>query len=196
VNQDTRYHHGALKETLITLGLELLESQGVQALSLREIASKAGVSKTAPYRHFESKETFLAALTNQGFYLLVQGLHKVLEPQNYSNHYPSRRETLKQMGKVYLHFGQKHPALYRLMHSDILSSESCPPIPWAKTAFDTLAQAILDPKQEQKDMSQVISAWGYIHGVTMICIDRIFPPYYAEPDWDELATKIESFASA
>ena len=53
------YHHGHLREELIRRGLNALEQEGAEALSLRALAESAGVSKTAPYRHFKDKEEFL-----------------------------------------------------------------------------------------------------------------------------------------
>lgn len=64
------YHHGHLREELIRRGLEALEREGAEALSLRALAEAAGVSKTAPYRHFKDKDLFLGALADEGYCLL------------------------------------------------------------------------------------------------------------------------------
>ena len=46
------YHHGNLRETLMVAADELLASQGLAGLTLREVARVAGVSHAAPYHHF------------------------------------------------------------------------------------------------------------------------------------------------
>ena len=51
------YHHGNLREVLISSALEILKEGTLQDLSLRALARKAGVSQTAPYRHFEDKRS-------------------------------------------------------------------------------------------------------------------------------------------
>src|SRR5215467_776183 len=61
------YHHGDLRAALIRAGLAILAEEGVQALTLRAAARRAGVSHNAPYRHFADKEALLAAIAEEGF---------------------------------------------------------------------------------------------------------------------------------
>ena len=58
------------------LGLAALETEGADEMSLRSLAERAGVSKTAPYRHFKDKESFLGALADEGFRLLCAELER------------------------------------------------------------------------------------------------------------------------
>ncbi|GHH27241.1 TetR/AcrR family transcriptional regulator [Streptomyces lanatus] len=55
------YHHGDLKAALVSTALELIAEQGIAALSVAEVARRAGVSTAAPYRHFASKQALLIA---------------------------------------------------------------------------------------------------------------------------------------
>src|SRR5688572_32508569 len=61
------YHHGDLRRTLLDASLALVQEQGIQALSLREVARKAGVSHNAPYHHFPDKSSLMAAICQEGF---------------------------------------------------------------------------------------------------------------------------------
>src|SRR5258708_31186887 len=61
------YHHGNLRAALIDTSLKLIEEKGVRALTLREIGTRAGVSRTAAYRHFTNKAALLAAISEAGF---------------------------------------------------------------------------------------------------------------------------------
>jgi AcrR family transcriptional regulator len=59
------YHHGNLKEALINAGDEELKVTGIEQLSLRTIAQRAGVSHNAPYRHFQSKADLIDHLIDK-----------------------------------------------------------------------------------------------------------------------------------
>src|SRR6188472_2869970 len=67
----TAYHHGNLRAALIQCGLELIERDGIRALTLREIGKQLCVSKSAAYRHFKDKEALLSAIYEAG----ANGLH-------------------------------------------------------------------------------------------------------------------------
>ena len=56
------YHHGDLRRALMDGALALVRERGLQALSLREVASQAGVSAAAPYHHFADKAALVRAL--------------------------------------------------------------------------------------------------------------------------------------
>ena len=70
------YHHGALREELITASLQLIEAEGIGAVSLRRVAREAGVSPGAPYHHFADRSALLAAITVRGSALLERELHQ------------------------------------------------------------------------------------------------------------------------
>ena len=63
----SKYHHGDLREVLLELAVEHIAAVGVERLSIRELARRAGVSATAPFRHFPDKLTLLGALALEGF---------------------------------------------------------------------------------------------------------------------------------
>src|SRR4029079_14956503 len=67
------YHHGDLEAALLRAAGKLLDKEGVEALSLREVARRAGVSHAAPYRHFPERDALLAALAVEGFEWLAVG---------------------------------------------------------------------------------------------------------------------------
>ncbi len=69
---DTRaYHHGDLRRALLAAALEAIEESGPAALSLRDLARRAGVSHAAPAHHFGDKAGLLTALAAEGFDLLA-----------------------------------------------------------------------------------------------------------------------------
>ena len=56
------YHHGDLRTAVLAAAGELIENEGLDSLSVREAARRAGVSHNAPYRHFPDRDALLAAL--------------------------------------------------------------------------------------------------------------------------------------
>src|SRR5919206_2322086 len=94
------YHHGNLRPALLRTAAKTLEKEGLGALSLRELARRAGVSHNAPYRHFPDRDSLLAALAAEGFEMLGDALEK-----------RPRRE----MGEAYVEFALAHPQRFRLM---------------------------------------------------------------------------------
>src|SRR6185295_15520717 len=73
---DKRYHHGDLAPTLRQAALAILEEEGLEALSLRSVARRAGVSHAAPYRHYPSREALLADVAIEGLAELREEIAK------------------------------------------------------------------------------------------------------------------------
>jgi len=71
------YHHGDLRRALLAAALELVRLRGPEGFTLREAARRVGVSQTAPYRHFRTKEALLAAVAEEGFRALLGRLEEV-----------------------------------------------------------------------------------------------------------------------
>ena len=69
------YHHGNLKKELIKCACVMCERDGYTKLSIRSLAKESGVSQTAPYRHFETKEALYASVAQDGFNKLSKAIH-------------------------------------------------------------------------------------------------------------------------
>lgn len=123
------YHHGDLPEVLMNTALSEIDRVGVQNLSLRALARAAGVSATAPYRHFPSKRCLLAALATRGFKQLdatVQREMALLAPAP-EGQAPDRKlleQRLIAMGLAYLAFAEANPTSYQLMFGAVVDDFS------------------------------------------------------------------------
>jgi AcrR family transcriptional regulator len=193
------YHHGHLREELLRLGLEALEAEGADVLSLRSLAERAGVSKTAPYRHFRDKDVFLGALADEGFRLLHIQLEQVI-PVHGPGPEPnpatiSGSPAVAAMGRAYMDFAVTHPALYRLMSSSLVCTLPSELTQWARRSLLLLARSLSPAGQDTAgsdgavaiDIDATVAAWAYIHGLVSIRIDGLFPADLPEPQWDRLA---------
>jgi AcrR family transcriptional regulator len=173
------YHHGNLRRALLDEAFLELERDGLEALSLREIALAAGVSKSAPYRHFASKHELLVAMAADGFRLFAERL----EASVAASASMKPLEGLRNLAAAYVDFAKGQPALYRLMFSRFgysLHSEACRAN--SQRAMGCLMTAVARAqetgwKREQDGQTLVLSIWAQVHGVATLIIDALVPEW-------------------
>src|SRR5262245_63504551 len=68
------YHHGELREALVSAGRKLLEERGLRGFTLRECARRATVSHAAPAHHFASIDDLLAEIATRGYHELTAAM--------------------------------------------------------------------------------------------------------------------------
>ena len=61
------YHHGNLKEALVDTAMEMIDTDGLDAITLRDITQRLGTSRSAVYRHFENKEALILGVITRGY---------------------------------------------------------------------------------------------------------------------------------
>lgn len=175
LEEKKQYHHGNLRAELVRLGLEELERNDKDDLSLRDIAEKAGVSKTAPYRHFADKNALLAAITTEGFRRFGDRLKEVLELRKGDG-----MQVITEMCRVYLEFARTNPKLYHLMFSSfgrLLEDPLC--AQEGRRSLDQLREAVkiwLPQRSAEEIEAHVIAIWGYIHGLALLSLEGFLPP--------------------
>ncbi len=169
------YHHGNLKEALILSAIEILKTSGYASLSLRLVAKSAGVSHTAPYSHFNSKEDLYAAVAEYGFDLLTK---KLLELHNLTI---SPFEKLKEALKLYIYFATENPDIYSVMFSKEIKIELFPVLMEKANYSLSLLQKKIELCQEQNFLikenpeNQTFFVWTVLHGFSEIVINNKIP---------------------
>jgi AcrR family transcriptional regulator len=164
----SRYHHGNLKETLLEAAEAELATSGIERLSLRAIAKRAGVSHAAPAHHFGDVNGMLTALAARGFEMFIatqQARQKDAAPDPHSQ--------LTAAGLGYIDFALANPALFRLMFSSKRPEYDNPVLKTgAKSAFDMLIEGVSGvrgkaskPDSEAAIMTDVASTWAMVHGL-------------------------------
>lgn len=111
MNEVRPYHHGNLRSTLLREAESVLAERGIEGLSLRELARAAGVSNSAPRRHFADKTALLDALAEEGYERLGRRLDEALEAAE-----GDFTQRLVVFAWTYVKFGVEHRALLGLMH--------------------------------------------------------------------------------
>ena len=175
------YHHGNLRQSLLDAGVRLLDSEGLEALSLRRMAEEVGVSRQAPYHHFHDKQALLAAIGEQGFAMLNQLLVEVTADQALS-----LDERLYRAVMGYLNFALEHRALYRLMFGQTLwrseqaRSDTDEFQRYAKDCFRQYVQLFdllkaageLPAEENTLRLAQLL--WAAMHGLAQLAADGLF----------------------
>jgi AcrR family transcriptional regulator len=160
------YHHGDLRTSLIEAGLSALEGTDADAVSLRELARKVGVSATAVYRHFPDKKALLAALAAEGIARLGTAQRIASEQAGGGG------AGFAATGQAYVRFALDNPALFRLAftHGDhaggsmIANDEA-----WQLLRTYAESFAGTDARRLQ------LQAWAVAHGLAMLMLDGLIP---------------------
>jgi AcrR family transcriptional regulator len=105
------YHHGNLRAALLAEAERTLREQGVDHLSLRDLARQAGVSHAAPRRHFADRQALLDAVAEAGFLRLGDEMRAAIDAAG--DHYEAR---LRAAATAYVRFATEDAALLELMY--------------------------------------------------------------------------------
>jgi AcrR family transcriptional regulator len=146
------YHHGELRQTVLQVAGHILEKEGLEALSVRELARRAGVSHNAPYRHFPDRASLHAALAAEGFQMLAHAL---------------RSRPRREMGEAYVGFALAHPARFRLMFGGLAGLE-----PRDRRTYEALLESFADLGESAP--CAAAAAWGLMHGLSHLLLDGHF----------------------
>lgn len=174
--KEKSYHHGDLRQSLLRAALELLEQDDVSVLTLREVARRAGVSHTAPYRHFADKQALLMAVAEEGF----NALRGEMETRMLRHNDPLKR--LHESGVAYMLFAVSHPAHYRIMFGrPFAANEISAGLQQAgEAAFAVLLDTVRLGHEAKllragDPLDHAIAAWSAVHGLAMLQINGRLP---------------------
>lgn len=162
------YHHGNLRETLLQAAAQVLAERGVQGISLRDVAKKAGVSHAAPYHHFASLNDLLAAVAERRFIALGDALAVATEVTD-------TRERLVQIALAYVNCALARPAQFRLMFSPLLTQgEAHPAMKAASQRSFALLLAASCAHDRAHGPELALCGWSLSHGLGNLLIDGAF----------------------
>ncbi|MEF7614478.1 TetR/AcrR family transcriptional regulator [Aquincola sp. MAHUQ-54] len=184
VKPEGQWHHGNLRESLIQWGTHLIDTQGIEAMSLRAAAKLAGVSQGAPAHHFGDKKGLLAAIAAQGFRDLVALRHKRLAAVD-PHDGPAR---LRAVMLAYVDFAQAHPARFHLMCGPFFDRrDDYPELTEAGTASYALLRSVVVPllpagrRAGLSDDDLAFAVWATTHGLATLRMHRRAAPVRTGP---------------
>lgn len=185
------------EERILAEASALFVEQGLFAFSMRKLAERVGVTATAIYRHFDSKEALIAAVCSEGFRLFAQYLFRALEEQ----------EALSRLNRTrleYLRFAVDHSHFYRTMFMTSVASVGWEKMPQqnqrrAEATFHFLVDRVRECQQAgevQAGDARALAAqvWAHGHGLVSLRLaghladltDTAFEAFYVASCADQL----------
>ncbi|MFF3325401.1 TetR/AcrR family transcriptional regulator [Streptomyces sp. NPDC002889] len=153
------YHHGDLRRAVLTAALDVIRTEGPSALSLRDLARRAGVSHAAPAHHFKDRAGLLTAIAAEGFDLLAYSLAEAPD--------------LRERGVRYVRFALDHPAHFQVMFQPELLRPDDPDLLAAKSRADAELRAGVTQQRPAEDTDLMsMAAWSVAHGFATLLLTR------------------------
>ncbi|MBL1321732.1 MAG: TetR/AcrR family transcriptional regulator [Methylophaga sp.] len=170
-NIQQRYHHGDLRTSLIKATVEMINKQGVEAITMRSLSNWVGVSRTAAYRHFSNKVDLLTATATEGFKQFSLALR--VARLDYSEDELGR---FRLMGQAYVQFAIEHSAYYGLMFSDASIQKTDAFDEASSAAFTELVDILVTLQEANKIKTedpkmQANFVWSLMHGFSSLLIN-------------------------
>jgi AcrR family transcriptional regulator len=169
-----RYHHGNLRRALLDEALATIASEGVEGLTLREIGSRLGVSRTALYRHFADKRALLEAVATEGFRSFREQLVSAWQDGGRG---PAGFDA---MGVAYVGFAVANSSHYRVMFGGFVDQAARSPELATESAgaLQALVDALIALQRDgfvRDDDPATIAmfVWAVVHGVARLAIDGL-----------------------
>jgi len=166
------YHHGDLRRVLLASAAAAIDESGVAALSMRDLARRAGVSHAAPAHHFGDKAGLLTALAVEGYDLLADAL--------------TAAENFLESGVAYVRFAVSHRAHFQVMFRPDLYHADDPEVVAARnragaalyTGVEELPDAAADPGAVRE---AGLAAWSMAHGFATLWLNGALPDVGGDP---------------
>jgi AcrR family transcriptional regulator len=164
--------HGDVRRLVLNAAVAIIESDGAESLSMREVARRAGVSHQAPYHYFSDRSGIFAAISEEGFTGLAQAFRDVHETE---------MPAAKAGFIAYLNFAREHVGHFRVMFRNDICGVVTHELTQlaADSAFDELRLMVaritgpeIDPN---KAFTFAAMLWSLSHGLATLVIDGPLP---------------------
>jgi AcrR family transcriptional regulator len=172
------YHHGDLRQVLISAGLALVEEGGADALSVREVARRAGVSSAAPFRHFPSRIALLTAIAEEAMRRFHQEFVRVIESAPAGD--PLAR--FRAIGIAYLRWAFRNPTHFQVLSDRTLfdfegAAELRRCDQEIREAMEAAVKAAIQKGQLRSDNVRLLqlTGRGLVYGLARMQVDGHMP---------------------
>jgi len=105
-------HHATAQETILEAARDLIADGGIEALSMRAVAERVGVSATALYHHFANKQALVDAVVRKAFERFGAEMEQAVRA-----HPKGSLERVSALGYAYVRFAVENEAYFRVIFS-------------------------------------------------------------------------------
>ncbi len=158
------YHHGDLRNALLVAAMELVRERGTRGFSVIEAARRAGVSPSAPYRHFADREALLAAAALQGFRQLEQWFDGLPEEESLS-------EAAAHIATTYLRFARADHARFQVMFAAGIDKAAHAELLDEAVRTQSRLTAVLARHAVRASASRAAELWAIAHGIAALVVE-------------------------
>ena len=172
VRAKTKYHHGDLRESLISAAFQIVSERGAEHFSLADACRLAGVSTAAPYKHFRDRDEILEEVVQRAF--------DVMGEQSMAAVAAAGEGTLAgiaAMGEAYIDFAVEQQALFRLMFGQhpTLKKADCV-LDEGRDCFSKVINQVAvycERNNVEGDAQEIaVRLWTFVHGAASLTIDE------------------------
>lgn len=165
------YHHGHLRQAVLAAAVTAITEAGPAAVSLRDLARRAGVSHAAPAHHFGDKAGLLTAVAAEGYDLLADALTTAQQ----------RTGEFLEVGVAYVRFAVDHRAHFEVMYRPDLYHADDPMVQAARgRAGEALHRGIgrlPDGRSGPDARLAGVAAWSLVHGFATLWLTGALPTW-------------------
>ncbi|MCA5923005.1 MULTISPECIES: TetR/AcrR family transcriptional regulator [Curtobacterium] len=163
------FHHGNLRAVLLDEAVAVLREDGVDGLSLRDLARRAGVSHGAPRSHFVDRQALVDALAVLGFERLTAAVRRALSGS------ADLDDRFRRVAMAYVDFAIDDAALMDLMFQASTGGRSGPVRAAAESLFAVLDGALgtapVDPGDDPRTTFKLLFA-ATMQGIAALVVAR------------------------
>jgi AcrR family transcriptional regulator len=174
------YHHGDLRRVLLQAAVGAIDENGIAALSLRDLARRAGVSHAAPAHHFGDKAGLLTALAAEGFDLLADRVGRAY----------ARTRDVTEAGAAYVSFALDCQAHFEVMFRPELYYANDDEVRAARErARQELRKGLAETRGTTPDAERArIATWALAHGFATLVLTGNVPATNPAAEFTKIAS--------
>lgn len=145
---------------IVAAARELVEEEGLGALSMRRLAGRLGIRAPSIYKHLPDKQALEDALISATFEEQAERFEAAMAEAG---------DPVAAIARAYRDFARRHPHLYRLMTERPLHRDRLAP-----GVEERAARPLVEALGGDRDRAR--GFWAFAHGMTILELNQRFPP--------------------